>query len=84
MNLLSRIDPMVRLLTLAIILAVLVPVTGPARGIAQFVANAAVFLLFFLKEQRESVGQYGDLISRLDRAGDNEAAMLMIDTELGA
>ncbi|MFM6950405.1 MAG: bile acid:sodium symporter, partial [Novosphingobium sp.] len=48
----SRIDPMVRLLTLAIILAVLVPVTGPARGIAQFVANAAVFLLFFLNGVR--------------------------------
>lgn len=52
MNLLSRIDPMVRLLTVAIILAVLVPVTGPARGIAQFVANSAVFLLFFLNGVR--------------------------------
>lgn len=52
MTLLSRIDPMVRLLTLAILLAVLVPVTGPARGIAQFVANAAVFLLFFLNGVR--------------------------------
>ena len=44
----------------------------------------AEFLLFFLKEQRESVGKYGDLIARLDRAGDNEAAILMIDQELGA
>lgn len=52
MNLFSRIDPMVRLLTVAIILAILVPVAGPARGIAQFVANAAVFLLFFLNGVR--------------------------------
>lgn len=52
MTLLSRIDPMVRLLTLAILLAVLVPVTGPARGIAQFIANGAVFLLFFLNGVR--------------------------------
>lgn len=40
------------------------------------------FLLFFLEEQRKSVGAYGDLIARLDRAGDNEAAILMIDQEL--
>lgn len=43
----------------------------------------AQFLLFYLEEQRVSVGKYGDLIARLDRAGDNEAALLMIDTELG-
>lgn len=41
------------------------------------------FLLFFLQEQRKSVGEYGDLIARLDRAGENEAAILMIDQELG-
>ena len=44
----------------------------------------AEFLLFFLKEQRESVGKYGDLLSRLNRAGENEAAILLIDNELGA
>lgn len=41
------------------------------------------FLLQFLEEQRKSVGEYGDLLARLDRAGDNEAALLMIDTEMG-
>ena len=44
----------------------------------------AQFLLFFLEEQRSSVGKYGDLLARLDRAGDNEAALLLIDQELGA
>ena len=42
------------------------------------------FLLGFLEEQRKAVGEYGDLIARLDRAGDNEAAILLIDQELGA
>lgn len=44
----SRIDPMVRLITAAILLASLFPVAGQARVWAQFVANAAVFLLFLL------------------------------------
>lgn len=48
----SRIDPMVRLLALAIGLALVLPVHGPAREVAQFVANAAVFLLFFLNGLR--------------------------------
>lgn len=52
MNLLSRIDPMVRLLVLAIALAVVLPVHGSAREAAQFVSNAAVFLLFFLNGLR--------------------------------
>lgn len=43
---------MVRLLALAILLALLIPVTGEARAIAQFIANAAVFLLFFLNGVR--------------------------------
>lgn len=43
---------MVRLLTLAIALAVFVPVTGAARDAAQFIANSAVFLLFFLNGVR--------------------------------
>lgn len=41
-------------------------------------------LLTFLAEQRESVGQYADWLARLARAGSNEAAILIIDTELGA
>jgi len=41
------------------------------------------FLLQYLEIQRKSVGEYGDLISRLDRAGTDSAAILMIDKELG-
>jgi ferritin len=41
------------------------------------------YLLQFLEIQRKSVGEYGDLLARMDRAGTNEAAILMIDTELG-
>ncbi len=52
MAILSRIDPMVRLLVLAIALALALPVTGGAREGAQFIANAAVFLLFFLNGVR--------------------------------
>ena len=47
-----RIDPMVRLLLLAIFLATVLPVGGRWVGIAQFVSNAAVFLLFFLNGLR--------------------------------
>lgn len=43
---------MVRLLVLAIALALVVPVTGGVRDIAQFIANAAVFVLFFLNGVR--------------------------------
>lgn len=49
---LSRIDPMVRLLLAAIALALVLPVAGAARDTAQFVSNAAVFLLFFLNGVR--------------------------------
>ena len=49
---LTRIDPMVRLLLAAIVLALLVPVSGAWRGAAQAVSNAAVFLLFFLNGLR--------------------------------
>lgn len=52
MSVLSRIDPMVRLLIVAIALAIVRPVTGSAREVAQFIANAAVFLLFFLNGLR--------------------------------
>ncbi|MDP3675929.1 MAG: bile acid:sodium symporter family protein [Novosphingobium sp.] len=47
-----RIDPMVRLLLLAIVLATVLPVGGRWAGFAQFVSNAAVFLLFFLNGLR--------------------------------
>ena len=43
----------------------------------------AEFLLQFLRIQRKSVGEFGDWISRLNRAGDDRAALLMIDNELG-
>lgn len=52
MALLKRIDPMVRLLLVAIALAVLLPVKGSAREIAQAISNTAVFLLFFLNGLR--------------------------------
>lgn len=43
----------------------------------------AEFLLQFLRGQRKSVGEYGDLLSRLDLAGDDRAALLQIDNKLG-
>ena len=43
----------------------------------------AEFLLQFLRGQRKSVGEYGDLLARLDLAGDDRAALLQIDNELG-
>jgi ferritin len=43
----------------------------------------AEFLLQFLRGQRKSVGEYGDLLARLDLAGDDRSAILMIDNELG-
>ena len=49
---LGRIDPLVRLLVAAIVLASLLPVTGGGRDIAQMVANGAVFLLFLLNGLR--------------------------------
>lgn len=49
---LGGIDPLVRLLLLAILLATIVPVTGDARSVAQFVSNSAVFLLFLLNGLR--------------------------------
>lgn len=49
---LGRIDPLVRLLGAAILLASLLPVSGSGRDIAQAVANGAVFLLFLLNGLR--------------------------------
>ena len=42
------------------------------------------FLLQFLDIQRESVGEYGDLLVRLDIAGDDKCALLIIDQEMGS
>ena len=52
MSSVTRIDPMVRLLVVAILLAFVVPVQGAWRDVAQYVSNAAVFLLFFLNGLR--------------------------------
>lgn len=52
MSVLKRIDPMVRLLCGAIVVALVLPVGGAMRDAAQFVSNAAVFLLFFLNGVR--------------------------------
>ncbi len=41
------------------------------------------FLLQFLEIQRKSVGEFGDLIARLDRCGTDNAALLIMDKELG-
>ena len=48
----ARIDPLVRLLLLAIGLASVVPVTAEWRTLAQGVSNGAVFLLFLLNGLR--------------------------------
>ncbi len=52
----SRIDPMVRLLVLATVLASIFPATGQYRATAQVISNGAVFLLFFLNGMRLSRG----------------------------
>jgi sodium/bile acid cotransporter 7 len=51
-RLLGGIDPLVRLLLLAIALATFLPVTGPQRPIAQGVSDGAIFLLFLLNGLR--------------------------------
>jgi solute carrier family 10 (sodium/bile acid cotransporter), member 7 len=45
-------DPLVRLLLVALAVASLAPVSGPARAVAQDVSDAAVFLLFLLNGLR--------------------------------
>ncbi len=45
-------DPMLRMLALAIVMAIVVPATGTGRAIADGVANAAIFLLFLLNGMR--------------------------------
>lgn len=46
------IDPLVRLLALAIVLASFLPVTGEYRPVAQTVSNGAIFVLFLLNGLR--------------------------------
>ena len=41
------------------------------------------FLLQFIEIQRKSVGEYGDIISKLEMCGDNSAAILFFDHEIG-
>lgn len=42
------------------------------------------FLLQFLEIQRLSVGEYGDLLSRIQLVDQDKAGMLLIDQEMGA
>jgi ferritin len=44
----------------------------------------AQFLLQYIERQRKSIGEYGDWISRIELAGDDQCAILIIDKELGA
>ena len=41
------------------------------------------FLLQFLEFQRKSVGEYGDLLARIQLVDQDKAGMLLIDQELG-
>jgi ferritin len=41
------------------------------------------FLLQFLEIQRTSVGEYGDLLARIQLVDQDKAGMLLIDQELG-
>jgi sodium/bile acid cotransporter 7 len=52
LRLFGGVDPLVRLLLLAIALATVLPVTGEQRPIAQGVSDAAIFLLFLLNGLR--------------------------------
>lgn len=40
-------------------------------------------LMFFVKTQRQTVGEYGDLIARLDLVADDSCGILLIDQEMG-
>lgn len=50
-------DPMLRMLLLALLLAVLLPAGGDSRAIAGWVSNAAVFVLFLLNGMRIDRGE---------------------------
>jgi len=41
-----------------------------------------VYIQKYVEIQRHSVGEYGDLIARVERCGDNQAALLLFDAEL--
>lgn len=65
----SGVDPLVRLLLLAILLASLVPVTGEGRVIARAISDGAIFLLFLLNglrlprhEVRAGIGNWRFLV----------------------
>jgi ferritin len=45
--------------------------------------TTAQFLLQYLEIQRISIGDYGDLLARIDMVGADRAAILIIDSELG-
>ncbi len=51
-RIMGGIDPLVRLLLVAILLASFLPVTGEARAIARLISDAAIFLLFLLNGLR--------------------------------
>lgn len=53
----NRIDPLVRLIVSAILLATILPVVGRAHEIAQIVSNIAVFMLFLFYGMRLSRGE---------------------------
>ena len=65
MGLLKRMDPMVRLVLGAIVLASLLPVTGGAQEAAQWLMNAGVFLLFLTYGMRLSHGEVGKGLGNL-------------------
>lgn len=44
--------------------------------------EVAEHLLFYLKTQRDAVGFYGDLLSRIELSGTDNAGLLIIDKEL--
>ena len=50
-------DPMIAVLFIATTLAIVVPATGDARGTAQVVSNAAIFLLFLINGMRIARGE---------------------------
>ena len=43
----------------------------------------AQFLLEFIEVQRKAVGEYGDLLARLERVADDSCGILLIDQEMG-
>jgi len=50
-------DPMVAVLVLATLAAIVLPVTGEARGVARIISNVGIFLLFLLNGMRIARGE---------------------------